>query len=174
VTLYRRFLQRITVNALVDALLSWETRKYWLRTSWFHVKISWWRHLKKFVHPLDKICRPYRYTYFPLRTIGWKNFIVSITVFVVEDVHYCLKKSINWLVMAVSGQFTICSLQPIFRQFSEFFHSWIQFFYLESIDSRFPNYVQPDLYGMILLTCLNEMWRQIRQYDDNNRSSRVI
>jgi len=26
--LYRRFLQRITINALVDALLSWETWKY--------------------------------------------------------------------------------------------------------------------------------------------------
>jgi len=26
--LYRRFLQRITINALVDALLCWETWKY--------------------------------------------------------------------------------------------------------------------------------------------------
>jgi len=59
--------------------------------------------------------------------------------------------------MTVSDQFTVCSLQPIFRQFCEFLYSWIQFFCLESNDSRFPNYVQPDLHGMVPLMCLNEM-----------------
>jgi len=59
--------------------------------------------------------------------------------------------------MTLSDQFTLCSLQPIFRQFCEFLYSWVQFSYLESIDSRFPYYVQPDLHGMISVMFLNEM-----------------